>query len=165
MFVQRPPLWQTVPARPGAAAVAATWQKSKVDEHVSPLYDAGHAQEKTPIGMRTSVEESVQVPPLAHGLLAHSSKSIAHDLPTQPVAQWHTKGFDLSVSPECWQTPPCSHGLSVQMSSSQVDPLKPLAHSHKNVVVEKILWSLHVPPWWHGVESHTWVSVAQFVPL
>ena len=97
MFVQRPPLLQTI-AWP---AVAATSQKSKVEAHVSPLYGVGHAQEKTPISMLVSVEESAQVPPLAHGLLAHSSKSIAHDLPTQPVGQWQVNGLDWSKSPEC----------------------------------------------------------------
>ena len=98
MFVQCPPLWHT---SSGAAAAVATWQKSNVDVHVSPLYEAGHAHEKTPIPMLASVDESVQVPPLAHGLLAHSSKSIAHDLPTHPVVQWQVKGFNGSVSPEC----------------------------------------------------------------
>lgn len=77
-------------------------------------------------------------------------------MPDQCTGQWHSYEDPLAM-----QTPPCSHGLGWQWSSSsQVIPVHPEMQEHK-----KSSPSIsHTPPWWHGLGWQLSRS-AQLIPL
>lgn len=134
------PCTHVSPAGQGSGAAHSSISSAQV----VPVHPAAQEQTKEVVG-----PASAQVPPFSHGEESHGRTSVSHSCPAYPGGQSH----EYESIPSTHE-PPLTHMLPGQSSMfvSHRIPVKPAAQAHSIALVTGS--TAHVPPFWHGEESH-----------